>query len=157
VSLIQGLRGALPWHEVAAYAGVQVLGCCLGVIVAHAMFALPLLQSSLHIRTGPSQWLAEAVATLGLVLVVVGHRRSVDAPWMIAGWIGAAYWFTASTSFANPAITIARSFSDTFTGIRRVDVPAFIAAQLIGAIIGAVLGSYLFGQVAPLRHRRSRL
>jgi len=83
------------------------------------MFELPLWQASAHIRTGPAQWLAEAVATFGLLLVVLGHHRSEDAPWMVAAWIGAAYWFTASTSFANPAITIARSLSDTFSGIRR--------------------------------------
>jgi hypothetical protein len=93
------------------------------------MFGLPLLQASGHIRTGPAQWLAEGVATFGLLLVVLGHRRSEDAPWMVAAWIGAAYWFTASTSFANPAITIARSRSDTFSGIRPVDVPQFILAQ----------------------------
>ena len=82
------------------------------------MFGLPLLQSSLHVRTGAALWLAEGVATFGLLLVVIGHRRAEDVPWMIAAWIGAAYWFTASTSFANPAITIARSLSDTFAGIR---------------------------------------
>jgi glycerol uptake facilitator-like aquaporin len=93
------------------------------------MFELPLLQASAHIRTGSAQWLAEGVATLGLVQVLVGHRRQEDAPWMVAAWIGAAYWFTASTSFANPAITIARSLSDTFAGIRPADVPGFISAR----------------------------
>jgi glycerol uptake facilitator-like aquaporin len=105
VSLIQALRGALPWREAGAYALFQILGCCLGAFLAHAMFELPLLQSSIHVRTGAAQWLAEAVATFGLLLVVLGHRRAQDAPWMVAAWIGAAYWFTASTSFANPAIT----------------------------------------------------
>ena len=107
---------ALPWPDAAATRLIQVLGCCLGVLLAHAMFDLPLVQSSVHIRTGPAQWLAEGVATFGLLLVVLGHRRIEDAAWMVAAWIGAAYWFTASTSFANPAITIARSLSDTFAG-----------------------------------------
>jgi len=132
VSLLQALRRALPWHEAAAYGLVQIAGCCLGAILAHAMFELPLLQSSLHTRSGPAQWLSEAVARFGLLLVVLGCRRSEDAPWMVAAWIGAAYWFTASTSFANPAITIARSLSNTFAGIRPQDVPAFIISQLIG-------------------------
>jgi glycerol uptake facilitator-like aquaporin len=117
VSFVQALRGALPWRETGAYAAVQIAGCCAGAILAHAMFDLPLIQASLHARTGAAQWLAEFVATLGLLLVVIGHRRAEDAPWMVAAWIGAAYWFTSSTSFANPAITIARSLSNTFAGI----------------------------------------
>jgi len=108
------------------------------------MFGLPLLQSSGHVRTGTAQWLAEAVATFGLLLVILGHRRGQDAPWMVAAWIGAAYWFTASTSFANPAITIARSLSDTFAGIRPVDVGAFIAAQLVGALLALCVARALF-------------
>jgi glycerol uptake facilitator-like aquaporin len=110
------------------------------------MFEMPLWQISTHIRTGPGQWLAECVATFGLLLVVLGHRRSQDAPWMVAGWIGAAYWFTPSTSFANPAITIARSLSDTFSGIRPVDVPVFIVAQLVGAIAAFVIARVLFAE-----------
>jgi glycerol uptake facilitator-like aquaporin len=153
VSFVEALRGKLSWSQAAAYAGVQVAGCCAGALLAHAMFELPILQSSAHTRTGPAQWLAEAVATFGLVLVVLGHRRSQDAPWMVAAWIGAAYWFTASTSFANPAITIARSLSDTFAGIRPVDVPAFIAAQFVGALLALLLGRVLFkAEVAPLDH-----
>jgi glycerol uptake facilitator-like aquaporin len=144
VSIVQGLRKALPWHEVGLYTALQVAGCCLGALLAHAMFELPIVQSSLHMRTGASQWLAETVATFGLLLVVLGHRRAEDAPWMVAGWIGAAYWFTASTSFANPAITIARSLSDTFAGIRPVDVPAFIAAQLMGALVALLVARLLF-------------
>lgn len=144
VSLVQAARRALSWRDAGAYLVVQVLGCCVGVILAHAMFELPWLQSSLHARTGPSQWLAEAVATFGLLLVVLGHRRPEDAPWMVAGWIGAAYWFTASTSFANPAITIARSLSNTFAGIRPGDVSAFIAAQLAGAMLALLVARPLF-------------
>jgi glycerol uptake facilitator-like aquaporin len=144
VSFIEALRGNLSWRDLAAYVSVQVAGCCAGALLAHAMFELPLLQASAHVRTGPAQWLAEAVATCGLLLVILGHRRSQDAPWMVAAWIGAAYWFTASTSFANPAITIARSLSDTFAGIRPADVPAFIAAQFVGALLGMALARALF-------------
>ncbi len=147
VSLVVALRGKLSWSDMIAYSLVQIAGCCAGVLLAHAMFALPLLQASAHVRTGPAQWLAEGVATLGLLLVVIGHRRSEDAPWMIASWIGAAYWFTASTSFANPAITIARALSNTFAGIRPGDVPAFIVAQIVGALTALVLGRFLFVQV----------
>ena len=144
VSLILALRGALSWRDAGAYVLVQVLGCCLGAFLAHAMFELPLAQVSLHIRTGTSLWLAEAVATFGLLLIVLGRRRSDDASWMVAGWIGAAYWFTASTSFANPAITIARALSDTFSGIRPTDVPGFICAQLVGALAGLWVARDLF-------------
>ena len=144
VSLVEALRGRLSWRCFATYAVVQTAGCCAGALLAHGMFELPLFQASAHIRTGASQWLAEAVATFGLILIVVGHRRAEDAPWMVATWIGAAYWFTASTSFANPAITIARSLSDTFAGIRPADVPGFIAAQLVGALGALVLARNLF-------------
>ena len=144
VSLVEALRGKLSWPDAAVYAFVQVVGCCAGAWLAHAMFELPLVQASMHVRAGPAQWLSEGVATLGLVLVVLGHRRPEDAPWMVAGWIGAAYWFTASTSFANPAITIARSLTDTFAGIRPIDVPAFIAAQMVGAMAAIALGRLLF-------------
>ena len=142
VSLIEALRGRLSWSDAGGYALAQIVGCCAGALLAHVMFEMPLWQASAHVRTGPAQWLAEAVATFGLLLVVIGHRRAEDAPWMVACWIGAAYWFTASTSFANPAITIARSLTNTFSGIRAIDVPAFIGAQLLGAI-GALLVSRL--------------
>jgi len=148
VSFVQALRGALPWPEAGGYAVVQVLGCCLGAVLAHAMFGLSPLQASTHVRSGPGQLLAEAVATFGLLLVVLGHRRPEDAPWMVAAWIGAAYWFTASTSFANPAITIARSLSDTFAGIRPVDVGAFIGAQLTGALLALWVARPLLGSDA---------
>jgi glycerol uptake facilitator-like aquaporin len=134
VSLVQALRRVISWSDAGAYAIVQVTGCVAGAILAHAMFALPLIQSSLHARTGLSQWLGEFVATFGLILVVLGIRRAADAPWMVAAWIGAAYWFTSSTSFANPAITIARSLSNTFAGIAPGHVPGFVVAQLLGAL-----------------------
>ncbi len=146
VTFVQAIRRTLTWREAVAYALVQVLGCCIGAVLAHAMFELPWIQSSVHARSGPAQWLAEAVATCGLALVVLGHRRTQHAPWMVAAWIGAAYWFTASTSFANPAITIARSLSDTFAGIRPQDVPGFIAAQLLGALIALLIARELFAR-----------
>jgi glycerol uptake facilitator-like aquaporin len=150
VSLVQAIRGALTWRVAWAYVLLQVAGCCAGAIVAHAMFDLPLLQQSLHARTGMAQWLAEFIATFGLLLVILGHRRAADAPWMVAGWIGAAYWFTSSTSFANPAITIARSLSDTFAGIASSHVPAFVLAQLLGAAAAMPVASIVFG---PRRNR----
>lgn len=144
VSLVEALRGRLAWKDAGAYALLQIAGCCAGALLAHGMFELPLWQASTHVRTGPAQWLAEGVATFGLLLVVLGHRRSEDAPWMVAGWIGAAYWFTASTSFANPAITIARSLTNTFAGIRPVDMPTFIVAQLVGALAALAVARVLF-------------
>jgi glycerol uptake facilitator-like aquaporin len=147
VSLVQALRGAMPWRESGAYAVIQVVGCCAGAILAHAMFSLPLIQSSVHERTGIAQWLAEYIATLGLLLVILGHRKTQDAPWMVAAWIGAAYWFTSSTSFANPAITIARSLSDTFAGISPSHVPAFILAQLLGALTAIPVAWLLFANM----------
>jgi len=148
VSLVEALRGRLTVSDAASYALLQIVGCCAGAFLAHLMFELPVLQASAHARTGVSQWLAEAVATFGLLLIVLGHRRAEDAPWMVAAWIGAAYWFTASTSFANPAITIARAFTNTFSGIRPVDVPGFIAAQLFGALGALVVARSLFPSVA---------
>jgi glycerol uptake facilitator-like aquaporin len=144
VSVVQALRGVLSWRDAGVYAVVQVLGCCAGAILAHAMFSLPLIQSSVHERTGIAQWIAEFVATLGLLLVVLGHRKAQDAPWMVAAWIGAAYWFTSSTSFANPAITIARALSNTFAGISPSHVPAFIIAQFLGAAAAVPLVRLLF-------------
>jgi glycerol uptake facilitator-like aquaporin len=134
VSLVQALRKVLTWREAGGYVLIQIVGCCLGAVLAHAMFDLPLIQASLHARTGLPQWLGEVVATFGLLMIILGVRRSEDAPWMVAAWIGAAYWFTSSTSFANPAITIARSLSNTFAGISPSHVPGFIAAQLLGAL-----------------------
>jgi glycerol uptake facilitator-like aquaporin len=144
VSIVQALRGVLSWRQAGAYAVIQIAGCCAGAILAHAVFELPLIQTSLHARTGLAQWLSEIVATLGLLLVVLGHRRAEDAPWMVAAWIGAAYWFTASTSFANPAITIARALSNTFSGIAPEDVPAFILAQFVGALAALLLARFIF-------------
>jgi glycerol uptake facilitator-like aquaporin len=133
VTGIMTIRGEMGFREACSYILVQVGGCCAGALLAHAMFEMPLIQASTHIRTGSAQWLAELVATFGLLFVILGHRRGTSPAWLVAAWIGAAYWFTASTSFANPAITIARSLTDTFAGIRPLDAPAFILAQCLGA------------------------
>ncbi len=143
VSVIEVLRGRLPIPKAVGYVVMQIAGCCLGALLAHAMFEMPLVQASVHLRTGPAQWLSEGVATAGLVLVVLGCSNPNEAAWRVAAWIGAAYWFTASTSFANPAITIARSLSDTFAGIAPGHVLAFIAAQLTGALLGLILAKVL--------------
>ena len=150
VSGIEVLRRRLSWREAGAYTMAQIAGCCAGAMLANLMFELPAVEASTHIRIGAAQWLAEAVATFGLLLVVIGHRRAEQAPWMVACWIGAAYWFTASTSFANPAITIARSLTNTFAGIRPIDAPGFIAAQLIGAIAAFGVGRLLFPAPKPV-------
>jgi glycerol uptake facilitator-like aquaporin len=136
ITLAALLRGGLPPAQAAAYAAVQVAGCCVGAMLANAMFDLPLLEAATRVRTGSSQWLSEAVATAGLVLVALTSTSTREAAWRVAAWIGAAYWFTASTSFANPAIAVGRSLSDSFAGIRPVDVPAFAAAQFAGGLIG---------------------
>ena len=144
VSIIEALRGHLTWRDAGTYAAIQIVGCCAGAWIAHAMFELPVWQLSTHVRTGPAQWLAEGVATFGLLLIVIGHHRSEDAPWMVAAWIGAAYWFTASTSFANPAITIARSLTNTFSGIRPADVFPFVGAQFAGGLVALAAARALF-------------
>jgi glycerol uptake facilitator-like aquaporin len=143
VSIVETIRGKLTVQQAAAYVIVQIAGCCLGALLAHAMFELPLIQASTHMRTGPAQWLSEAVATAGLILVVIGSSGPNDAAWRVSAWIGAAYWFTASTSFANPAITIARSLSNTFAGIAPTHVAGFITAQLCGAVLGLILAKFL--------------
>ena len=148
VSLIRAMRRELTWRDAGAYAFVQTLGCCLGVMLAHAMYDLPLIQASMHARTGLPQWLSEMVATFGLLLVILNLRRSKDAPWAVSAWIGAAYWFTSSTSFANPAITIARSLSNTFAGIAPAHVVPFIVAQLLGAL----MAFYVTLLLAPRRN-----
>lgn len=146
VSLSLALLGKHSWREALWYSATQVVFCSLGTLLAHAMFALPLLQASAHVRSGAAQWLSEIVATFGLLLIVLGHRRNEDAPWMVAAWIGAAYWFTASTSFANPAITLARSLTSTFSGIRPMDAPGFIVAQCLGALLAVAVSRYLFSR-----------
>ncbi|MGH6725743.1 MAG: aquaporin [Pseudolabrys sp.] len=136
VSIGFALRGELKRSELSCYVAAQVMGGILGVFAAHAMFDLPILQISAHARTGPGQWFAEGVATFGLLLAIFGclARAPQAIAYAVGLYISAAYWFTASTSFANPAVTIARSLSDTFAGIAPAGAPAFIAAQLVGML-----------------------
>src|SRR5207245_2449640 len=140
VSLVFALRSALPPRIAAAYAIAQLAGALAGVAWAHAMFELAPWTGSAHARTGPAQWLAEATATFGLVLTILGCARYGIAALAAAvgAYIAAAYWFTASTSFANPVVTMARALTPTFSGIRPVDVAAFVAAQLAGALIASL-------------------
>lgn len=135
VSAVFAFRGELAWRCLGPYVGAQIVGALAGVVAAHAMFDLPLLQVSAHARTGVGQWFAEFVATFGLVLVILGGLATARGwiPALVGLYITAAYWFTASTSFANPAVTLARSFTDTFSGISPSGAPAFIIAQLAGA------------------------
>ena len=138
VSLAAAFEGELPWRDGASYVVVQVAFALVGVAAAHVMFEAPVFVASTKIRTGAGQWLAESIATFGLIVVIFGcvRQRVNLAAFAIAAYITAAYWFTASTSFANPAVTIARSMTDTFAGIRPADVPGFVVAQLAGAIAG---------------------
>lgn len=146
VSLVAALRRELAARDAALYAVVQIAAGIAGVLVAHLMFDAPLLQFSPKGRTGLGQWAGEAVATFGLILTIVGTVRHREAwvPASVALYITAAYWFTSSTSFANPAITIARSLTDSFAGIAPADVPAFLVAQFVGALAGAAVARALF-------------
>ena len=148
VSLAFALRGEMTWTIAVVYAAAQVIGAIVGVWLAHLMFDLPVWQVATTVRTGPGQWLAEFIAAFGLLLTVLGCVGA--APGAVAYAIGlyitAAYWFTASTSFANPAVTIARSLSDTFAGIAPAGVLAFIAAQVLGSIAAVVLARWLWPQ-----------
>lgn len=138
VSLVARLRGELDSRALAGYALAQVAGATAGVVLAHLMFGLDVVQWGDHARTGAAQWLSEGVATFGLVLtILLGlERRPASIPVLVAAYIFAAYWFTASTSFANPAVTLARSITRTFAGIRPEDVPGFVLAQVAGALLG---------------------
>ena len=152
VSLVAAARGALSWREAAAYASAQLAFGILGAWAAHLMFDLPALQVSVKARGGPGQWASEAIATFGLILTILGaarHRPEWTAP-AVALYITAAYWFTSSTSFANPAITVARSLSDSFAGIAPAAVPGFVAAQLVGAAAGAGVARLLFPEPPPV-------
>lgn len=138
VSLAFGSLRRLSWRSAAGYVAAQLAGAASGALLAHAMFAAPILQTSAHARSGPALWLAEAVATAGLLLVALRAPASRAAA-MVAAWIGAAYWFTASTSFANPAAAFGRMLSDSFAGIAPSSVPGFVAAQLAGAALAVGL------------------
>ena len=141
VSVADALEGGLRWREVGSYITAQIFGGIAGTIAAHAMFGISLISVSSHIRSGPGQFISEFIATFGLLCVIWGCSRSRPSivPFAVGGYITAAYWFTASTSFANPAVTIARSLSDTFAGIRPADVPLFIVAQFAGGIAATIL------------------
>ena len=146
VTLNALLRGEMKANRALYYVVAQIIGCCAGAVLANLMFELPALQASTHVRTGVAQWLSEFVATFGLALIVL-HSPSVSAAaWRVPLWIGAAYWFTASTSFANPAIAIARSLTDTFSGIRPTDVPGFIGAEIVGGVAGLYAYKLLFAK-----------
>lgn len=146
VSLAFALRGEFDWRDLAPYIAVQIAGGIAGVFAAHAMFDLPILQFSAHVRSGPPQWFAESIATFGLLLTILGcvAKAPQAVPVAVGLYITAAYWFTASTSFANPAVTIARALSDTFAGIAPAGVVAFIAAQVVGMLAALAAGRLLW-------------
>jgi glycerol uptake facilitator-like aquaporin len=146
VTLSEAWQNKLPRNEVLPYILVQIVGAYAGVAAAHLMFQDPLFFASEHIRTGISQWWSEFVATFGLIAVIIGCSRSRSSvtPFAVAAYITSAYWFTSSTSFANPAVTLARAASNTFAGIRPVDAPGFIVAQLLGAGAATILFCWLY-------------
>ena len=145
VTLADASQGGLPWARVPGYVLVQIVGAFVGVASAHLMFGEPLFAASTHVRSGGAQVFSEFVATFGLLSVIwgVSRRRASIVPFAVAAYITAAYWFTASTSFANPAVTLARAATDTFAGIRPIDVPGFIAGQLVGAAAATALFRWL--------------
>jgi len=152
VTLAVASQGEFPWKDVVPYVAVQVLAAYAGVAAAHVMFDEPLFFASTKIRTGPGEWWSEGVATFGLLMVIWAcvHQRLAAAPYAIGAYIAAAYWFTASTAFANPAVTLARAASNTFAGIRPHDVPAFIVAQLVGAAAATAVMRWM-GRTIGLR------
>lgn len=154
VTLADAWQGGLPWRGVPVYLAAQFIGAFGGVAAAHLMFDEPLFSASRHVRSGGAQMFSEFVATFGLLCVIWGcaRQRSSSVPFAVGAYITGAYWFTASTSFANPAVTVARSFSDTFAGIRPVDTPGFIVAQLAGAAAATAL----FGWLVPGLPKRAR-
>jgi glycerol uptake facilitator-like aquaporin len=149
VSLALFMRGELPASTAASYVVAQLAGAFAGVLAAHAMFALPLLQVSAHARSGGGQCLSEAIATFGLLMTIFGcaAREPDAAPYAIGAYIVAAFWFTASTSFANPAVTLARAYSDTFAGIAPSNVPGFVLAQCVGTLAAIALAPWLWKTV----------
>jgi glycerol uptake facilitator-like aquaporin len=141
VTICDAMRGGFPWPDLPGYIGAQTAGAFAGVACAHGMFGLPIYSPSVHMRSGPAQLFSEFVATFGLLAVIwgVSRTRASAIPFAVGAYITAAYWFTASTSFANPAVTLARTATDTFAGIRAIDAPGFIAAQLVGAAAATAL------------------
>jgi glycerol uptake facilitator-like aquaporin len=152
VSLVMGLRKEHPWQEFAPYAVAQIIGACAGTLIAHGMFDLPLFQFAIKTRNGAALWFAEFVATFGLIITIlaVSRFRRDAIPVAVGLYIAAAYWFTASTSFANPAVTIARAFTNSFSGIAPADVPMFIVAQLAGALTGLMAMNWFFNSIPIL-------
>lgn len=161
VTLVFALKRELPAREALLYIAAQIIGGILGTMIAHAMFAMPLLDASMKVRTGGAQWFAEGVAAFGLLATILGGIRfeRASVPWLVGLYITAAYWFTASTSFANPAVAIARSMTNTFSGIRPQDLAGFIAAELSGAIVALIVMSWLLrATVNPASmHREAQL
>lgn len=141
VTLADASQRGLPWRETPGYIVAQIMGAFVGVASAHAMFDEPLFAASRHVRSGTGQLVSEFIATFGLLAVIwgVSRRRPTAVPFAVGAYIAAAYWFTASTSFANPAVTLARTMTDTFAGIRPMDAPAFVGAQIIGAVVATAL------------------
>jgi glycerol uptake facilitator-like aquaporin len=148
VSLVFVLKGDLPWRDFGFYVAAQIAGGIAGTVAAHLMFDLPIIEASLKVRSGGAQWFSEWVATFGLVATILAgirfEQRSVA--WLVGLYITAAYWFTASTSFANPAVALARSLTDTFSGIRPLDLPGFVIAEFLGALCAFALMSWLLRQ-----------
>jgi glycerol uptake facilitator-like aquaporin len=161
VSLVFALKRDLTARDALSYMAVQVAGGLVGTMMAHAMFALPLFEASLKMRTGGAQWLAEGVAAFGLVATILAGIRfeRASVPWLVGLYITAAYWFTSSTSFANPAVAIARSMTNTFSGIRPADLPGFVAAELCGAVAALMLMNWLLrtGGDAPPMAKEAQL
>lgn len=155
VSLADAILGGLPWREVPAYVVAQVAGAFGGVAVAHVMFGEAVFSASTHARSGVPQLVSEVVATFGLLAVIWGcvRRRASAVPFAVGAYITAAYWFTASTSFANPAVTLARAASNTFAGIRLVDVPGFVIAQLLGAVAATLTFKWLVPSLPTVAER----
>jgi glycerol uptake facilitator-like aquaporin len=155
VTLADASQGGVAWRDVPAYLGAQIAGAFGGVAVAHAMFGEPLFSASNHVRTGGAQYVSEFVATFGLLAIIWGcaRRRSGLVPFAVGAYITAAYWFTSSTSFANPAVTLARAASNTFAGIRPVDAPGFIVAQLAGAAAATALFRWLVPTLPSVAER----
>jgi glycerol uptake facilitator-like aquaporin len=145
VSLVFALKRELAVRDTLFYVIAQIAGGIAGTLIAHLMFGLPVIEASLKVRTGGAQWFAEAVAAFGLIATILGGIRFAHStvPWLVGLYITAAYWFTASTSFANPAVAIARALTNTFSGIRPTDLPGFIAAELVGALCGLVVMAWL--------------
>ncbi len=160
VTLVFWIKGELTFRDSACYVGAQFAGGVVGTVMAQAMFSLPLLDISLKVRTGGAQWLAEGIAAFGLIATILGGLRFARAsvPWLVGLYITAAYWFTSSTSFANPAVAVARSLTNTFSGIRPLDLPGFIAAELAGAVVALMLMTWLLregaGAAATIKEAR---